>query len=153
MHSRYLSMIWALMFVFAVNVQAQEGAAGTVTTPPSTGIVQPPTPPVEPAKPAEKPALEKSKPIEKPRSVETPPRPESSGAKASETPILGAHAPNPAASPAPAAARQEVSFSCMLLAFAMLILGAAAGFIGRHLMSRHKLGGMTVRVGTWRGIP
>jgi hypothetical protein len=45
------------------------------------------------------------------------------------------------------------SFGCLALSFAMLIIGIAAGFIGRHLMSRHKLGGMSVRIGTWRGIP
>lgn len=149
MRSSYLSMTWVLVFAFTVNVQAQEEAAGTPTT---TETVQPPSPPVEPAKPKEKSAPEKPKPIEKPRSVQAPSKPETT-VKAAETPLLGAPVPNPSASSVPAAVRQEISFPCIALAFAMLILGAAAGFIGRHLMSRHKLGGMTVRVGTWRGIP
>lgn len=148
-----LPMIWVLTLAFTANVQAQEGTAGSAVTPATTGTVQPPSPAVEPAKPLEKPALEKPKPIEKPRSVEAPAKPESTGARASEAAVLGMPAPNPVASSIPAAVRQEVSFPCIALAFAMLTLGAAAGFIGRHLMSRHKLGGMTVRVGTWRGIP
>ena len=152
MRSTFLSMTWALVFVFTVNAQAQEGTAGTSTTPTATGTVEAPSPPVERAKPAEKPTLEKSKPIEKPRVVETPSKPETTTAKAAETPVLGAPVPNPPSS-VPTAVQPDVSFPCMALAFAMLILGAAAGFIGRHLMSRHKLGGMTVRVGTWRGIP
>lgn len=153
MRNSYLSMTWALAFMLTANVQAQEGIATTPPTATPTETVQSPTSPaVEPAKPKEKPVLEKPKPIEKPRSVEAPPRPEATGAKVPETPISSAPVPN-SATPPIQAVRQEVSFPCIALAFAMLILGAAAGFIGRHLMSRHKLGGMTVRVGTWRGIP
>ena len=149
----FSSMTWAFAFVFTVNAQAQEGAAGTATTPTTTGAVQSPSPPVESAKPTEKPTLEKSKSTEKPRTVEVPAKPETTAAKPAGTPVLGTPVPNPVTSPVPADVRPDVSFPCMALAFAMLILGAAAGFIGRHLMSRHKLGGMTVRVGTWRGIP
>lgn len=148
----FLSMTWALAFMLTANVQAQEGTATTSTATPTETVQSPTSPAVEPAKPKEKPVLEKPKPIEKPRSVEAPPRPESTGVKPSEIPISSAPVPNSAASPVQAV-RQEASFPCIALAFAMLILGAAAGFIGRHLMSRHKLGGMTVRVGTWRGIP
>ena len=123
--------------------------------PPVSGTTEiTPVAPVERPKPVEKPRpIEKPKPIEKPR-VE----PENTGfipnltvpapAKTVET-----GAPVLVTAPATSSGRSNYSFGCLALAFAMLILGIGAGFLGRHLMSRHKLGGMTVRIGTWRGIP
>jgi hypothetical protein len=134
--------------------------APTPALAPPAPVVNEKPKPVEKAKPAEKikPVEKpKPKPVEKPhlaadavRPVEVPP------SKSSEPSA-------PAAVPAPALASNGVakqdetttgySLGCLALSFAMLILGVAAGFLGRHLMSRHKLGGMTVRIGTWRGIP
>ena len=118
----------------------------------------------EKPKPAERPRLaEKPKPIEKPKPAEKPrlvaenlQPPESLPGKPIEPP-----APAAVATPTPGddgTARQGeasagYSFGCLALSFAMLIIGVAAGFLGRHFLSRHKLGGMTVRIGTWRGIP
>jgi hypothetical protein len=61
--------------------------------------------------------------------------------------------PGPQAGVAAAATGGGLTVGCGLLAFAMLIIGFAAGFVGRHFWSRRQLGGMTVRIGTWRGIP
>lgn len=134
-----------------VGVPAAERAE--VTTP----AVVPPAPVViDKPKPAERPKpLDKPKPVEKPRpTVENVRPPEDAPSKPIEPSI-------PAAVPVPAdndTARQGeassgYSFGCLGLSFAMLIIGIAAGFLGRHFLSRHKLGGMTVRIGTWRGIP
>jgi len=109
---------------------------------------------VEKPKPVERPKLvEKPKPVEKPRSaVESFRAPE-------DVPVKPFEPPAPAAVPADmGTARQGeahtgYSLGCLGLSFAMLIIGIAAGFLGRHFLSRHKLGGMTVRIGTWRGIP
>jgi uncharacterized membrane protein len=106
----------------------------------------------------EKPAfVEKPKPADKPRVAAENARPPE------VTPSPAIEPPAPAAVPAPAAADNNpatpgetsagYSFGCVTLSFAMLIIGFAAGFLGRHFLSRHKLGGMTVRIGTWRGIP
>jgi len=144
----------------ALGVDPAPGASATERNepvapgiPPTTGII------VEKPKPAEKPKLvELPKPVEKPRPVVT---------KDVRTAVVEPGKPKEPASPAaaPAAepgetamATQEkksagYSFSCLALAFAMLLIGIAAGFLWRHLMSRRKLGGMTVRIGTWRGIP
>ena len=118
----------------------------------TTPAVVPPVPIlIEKPKPAERP-----KPVEKPRpAVESTQPPDVTPAKSTE--------PAPAADPAPVPADNGTasqgeanagySFGCLALSFAMLIIGIAAGFLGRHFLSRHKLGGMTVRIGTWRGIP
>ena len=115
---------------------------------------------VTPAAPVERPKpVEKPRPIEKPKPIEKPQvEPENTGfipnstlptpAKAVET-----GAPVLVSAPSTSSGGSNYSFGCLALAFAMLILGIGAGFLGRHLMSRHKLGGMTVRIGTWRGIP
>lgn len=121
--------------------------------------IPPPAPSVtEKPKPAEKP-----KPIEKPKSVEKPRPPVEITRPPEVTPSKPIESPAPAVMPAPAPADNATarqgeasagySFGCLALSFAMLIIGIAAGFLWRHLMSRHKLGGMTVRIGTWRGIP
>jgi len=124
-----------------------------VTTP---AVVSPAQVVNEKPKPAERPKLvEKPKPVEKPRpTIESARPPE-------VTPSIAIEPPAPVAAPVPAdngTARQGeassgYSFGCLGLSFAMLIIGIAAGFLWRHLMSRHKLGGMSVRIGTWRGIP
>ena len=102
--------------------------------------------------------VEKPKPAEKPQPVaETVRPPEVMPARPIE-PSVPVTAPAPAPGDEDAAAPGEASaggysFGCLALSFAMLITGIAAGFLGRHFLSRHKLGGMTVRIGTWRGIP
>lgn len=96
-----------------------------------------------------------AKPIEKPRpAVEV----EKTEIPAKPAPVAAAK-PEPEKSQAPVAppiggtAPASTSFGTWGLAFAMLIVGFAAGFFWRHQMSRRKLGGMSVRIGTWRGIP
>lgn len=119
----------------------------TPKTPPKPRAVSKPAAAVtvpEPPKPAEKPqaAAENvtprnavtNKPVEAPPPPAVPP-------------------PTPATTETELPAATGYSFGCLALAFAMLIIGFAAGFLGRHFLSRHKLGGMTVRIGTWRGIP
>jgi hypothetical protein len=101
--------------------------------------------------------VEKPKPVDKPRLAAENVRPPE------VTPNQAIEPSTPAAVPAPAPADNNLatpgetsagySFGCVTLSFAMLIIGFAAGFLGRHFLSRHKLGGMTVRIGTWRGIP
>ena len=124
-----------------------------------TPAVAPPAQAVdEKPKPAERP-----KPVEKPRPVEKPHATVEISRPQEMMPSKPIEPPAPAAMPAPAPADNGTtrqgeasagySFGCLALSFAMLIIGIAAGFIGRHLMSRHKLGGMSVRIGTWRGIP
>jgi len=137
----------------AVIAPAPESAETT------TPAVAPPAPIVnEKPKPAERP-----KPVERPRPVEKP-RPTAENARPPEViPSKPIEPPAPAVVTAPAladhgATRQSeasagYSFGCLALSFAMLIIGIAVGFLWRHLMSRHKLGGMSVRIGTWRGIP
>ena len=157
MRSSCLSITWVLALALTVNAYAQEEVAGPAT--PVVTETETPPPPVERPRPAEKPRIEKPKPIEKPR-----PDPEISGSPSNPATIkpkpVETAAPvvvpvsSPMAPPAPPAiVRDSASLSCLALAFAMLILGVAVGFLGRHLLSRHKLGGMTVRIGTWRGIP
>jgi|GEM_PF-3271497 len=126
------------------------------TAPPA---VAPPAPIVnEKPRPAERP-----KPVERPRPVEKP-RSTTENARSPEVvPRKPIEPPTPAVAPAPALADHGAtqqseanagySFGCLALSFAMLIIGIAVGFLWRHLMSRHKLGGMSVRIGTWRGIP
>jgi outer membrane biosynthesis protein TonB len=137
-------------------VVAPPAERAETTTPP---VAPPAQIVIEKPKPVEKPKPpEKPKPVEKPRPtiVKDVPPPNVVPSKPIEPPA-------PAAVPAPApdktgAAKQGettacYSFGCLVLAFAMLIIGVAIGFLWRHLISRHKLGGMSVRIGTWRGIP
>ena len=139
--------------------------ADPVTAVPSAERVEVTTPAVVPPAKA---ANEKPKPVENPKPVEKPkllekPRPAVENARLPEVgPSKSVEPSVPAAVPAPAdidlaskqgQASSGYSLGCLGLAFAMLIIGIAAGFLWRHLMSRHKLGGMSVRIGTWRGIP
>lgn len=104
--------------------------------------------PVERPRPAAKP-IEKPRPVVEGEKTEVPVKP---------TPVAAAK-PEPEKPQAPVvpptggAASAPTSFGCWGLAFAMLIVGFVAGFFWRHQMSRRKLGGMSVRIGTWRGIP
>lgn len=129
--------------------------ADPVVVPPATERAEITKPPVVP--PAQV-VIEKPKPVEKPKPaiVKDVPPPNVVPSKASEPPAPAA-VPEPAPDMTGAARQGETtagySFGCLILAFAMLIIGVAIGFLWRHLMSRHKLGGMTVRIGTWRGIP
>lgn len=125
---------------------ADPGATGTATP-----VLEQPPPP-----PATAPVV-----VEKPRSVVVKPQlvppPPPVPAKPEEAPVPPPvpvePAPQPEVAAAATAAGGGLSVGCGLLAFAMLIVGVAAGFVGRHFWSRRQLGGMTVRIGTWRGIP
>jgi hypothetical protein len=146
--------------------QAVEGAetADPTLSPPAwepTSVVPAPPPVAPPARVVSdkpKPAAERPKPpaVEKPKPPVEKPRP------VVESPIPAAAPPAkpidpPAVAPVDAgpakAAGGGYSLGCLALAFAMLVIGFAAGFLWRHQTSRRKLGGMSVRIGTWRGIP
>lgn len=143
---------------------------GLAFAPIASAVDEPPAPPVAeteaaPVVPNERPiplerpkAVEKPKIVEKPKPVEKPRLEIDSAGPSVSSPTLPTPAkaieptpPSPVSTPGPGLGCN--SFGCMALAFAMLILGIGVGFLGRHFMSRHKLGGMTVRIGTWRGIP
>lgn len=140
-----------LTFMLASAASAEEPA-----TPPAPVPAENAPALMEQPKPIQRPKL-----MEKPKAAERPqassPTSESVPQAASTTPVKpevqSTVAPSSPAPSPPAASRGAYSLPCWVLAFAMLILGIAVGFLGRHLMSRHKLGGMTVRIGTWRGIP
>ena len=152
---RGLYIALSLMLTFSSGVEALEEPAVS----PAPGSTE-----SAPIVPVERPKLlERPKPVEKPKPVERP-RSEPENSSSTLNPALSAPskptetvAPGAVSAPAPSSsvgsARSSTSFGCLVLAFAMLILGIGVGFLGRHLMSRHKLGGMTVRIGTWRGIP
>lgn len=136
---------------------ADPGATGTAPS----ALEQPPPPATAPVV-VEKPRpVEPPKPVAKPRPVvEQPaPPPLPAAAKPEEAPVPPPVPVEPApqsevaAAAAATAAGGGFTVGCGLLAFAMLIVGFAAGFVGRHFWSRRQLGGMTVRIGTWRGIP
>jgi len=162
MRDRFIVVLGLALFCPAIGLGADPvvGAPVAERTEVTTPAVVPPAQIVnEKPKPAEKPIpVERPKPVEKPRPVIV------KDVRPSDVqPSKPIEPPAPAAVPAPApdetgAAGQDgmsagYSFGCLALSFAMLIIGVAAGFLWRHLMSRHKLGGMTVRIGTWRGIP
>jgi hypothetical protein len=146
-------MVLGLVLLFPAGALAQD----------TDSSVRPPAP--EATAPVVLPAAEKPKPVEKLKPVEKPKPAEKPRALTENTNPAETAPPKPAAkpveTPAPAApattdpgvASAGYSFGCLALSFAMLIIGIAAGFVWRHLMSRRKLGGMTVRIGTWRGIP
>jgi outer membrane biosynthesis protein TonB len=144
---------------------APESIAPERTEPAPSVVTPPPLTPKAPPKPraASKPATvpappQATKPAEKPHTVVENAAPRNAVA---DKPVV--EVPPPAAAPPPHASTGNseteppvatgYSIGCLALSFAMLIIGFAAGFLGRHLLSRHKLGGMTVRIGTWRGIP
>lgn len=147
----YIGLSLLLAFSCAV------GAVDDPVVSPGAGITESaPVVPIDKPKP-----LEKPKPVEKPKTAEKP-RAESENTGSVSTPAFSVPAKTvetvapvsvPAPIPAVSGPASSYSFSCVALAFAMLIVGIGVGFLGRHLMSRHKLGGMTVRIGTWRGIP
>ncbi len=125
----------------------------------TTPVVAPPAPVVN-----EKPrTVEKTKPVEKPKPADKPRAAAENVRPPDAAPGKLIEPPAPATAAAPAVTdhrmttRGEASagypIGCLALSFAMLIIGIVAGFLGRHFLSRHKLGGMTVRIGTWRGIP
>lgn len=160
MRSR-LILLPVLAALLAPGAGAQTPEPSTVAPPVSSEPVPPPTPaPVPPVAPPPrpvserpKPPVERPKPVEKPRVVTEVPKPvEVAPPQPVETPVP------PPAEPAPIVAATPTggngfAFGCAALAFAMLVIGFAAGFVARHFWSRRKLGGMTVRIGTWRGIP
>ena len=129
---------------------ADPGATGTATPVLEQPVPPPATAPVEPPKPAEKPRPIVVKPQPVPPPPPVPAKPEEAPVP---PPVPVEPAPQPEVAAAATAAGGGLSVACGLLAFAMLIVGFAAGFVGRHFWSRRQLGGMTVRIGTWRGIP
>ena len=151
----------------AIAADPEPVAAPETSAPESTVTTPEPPPPAKP-KPVPKPHVN-SKPAAAPTPAPAPlkpaEKPPAAEAAAGHTSNNGANqpvvAPAPPAVTPPAPATADVgspaatgrSIGCLALSFAMLILGFVAGFVGRHLLSRHKLGGMTVRIGTWRGIP
>lgn len=162
MRDRFIVVLGLALFCPAIGLGADPVVDTAVpeTVESALPAIPPPAPSeTEKPKPAEKPIpIEKPKPVVKPRpAIVKDVRP--SNAQPSKPIEL----PAPVAVPAPApdetgtAGQGGMSagytFGCLALSFAMLIIGIAAGFLWRHLMSRHKLGGMTVRIGTWRGIP
>jgi hypothetical protein len=135
-------LIIALGFMLGV-IGAAQAADPAVPAPAEVPVAPAPV-----VAPAPRPVVEAPKPVERPKPVEKP-RPVVEAPKAAEP-----AAPAPAVSTdTPVAAASSYSLGCLALAFAMLVTGFAAGFIARHLVSRRQLGGMTVRIGTWRGIP
>jgi len=152
------SLLVCTLLMFPVVAAAQ-----TADSPP---VAPPPTAEQAPADAELAPAVKT--PVERPRPVVKPapkPRPAVEAKKpevpAKPAPVVTAKPPaelENLPTPAPAAstggtAPAATSLGCWGLAFAMLIVGFAAGFFWRHQMSRRKLGGMSVRIGTWRGIP
>jgi hypothetical protein len=162
MRSRFIIVLGLALISSSIALGA-DPAVGTAVPESVEGALPAIPPPAQSVTEEPKPA-EKPKPIEKPKPV-VKPRPaivkdvQPSNVQSSK-PI---EPPAPVAVPAPAPDETGTagqggmsagySFGCLALSFAMLIIGVAAGFLWRHLMSRHKLGGMTVRIGTWRGIP
>lgn len=143
-----LYMVLGLVLAVPAGAFAQE--TDSVIRPPVPEVVAPPV--VEKPKPAEKP-----RPVEKPRAPVENIKPAETSQPAPAVKPAEIVAPAAVtASAAPVTANPQgagYSFACLALSFAMLIIGVAAGFVWRHLMSRRKLGGMSVRIGTWRGIP
>ena len=118
-----------------------------------------PAPAVVESVPPAKAPLERPKPAEKPKPVAAAPKPPEP-VKPPPAPAAAPKPPEPAKPEgfAPAAgtanpAGSAAPLGCWGLAFAMLLVGFVAGFLWRHQTSRRKLGGMSVRIGTWRGIP
>lgn len=162
MHRR-MFLVAGLMLVFAAGAGAETADPATVTpattTPAPEGAAAPAPPAVVPPVRV---VPEKPKPPEKPRADLGKARP---AEIAPAAPVVSpVEPPPPVAVPEPAnpmkgapapadEANGGFAFACVALSFAMLIIGFAAGFIARHYWSRHKLGGMTVRIGTWRGVP
>ncbi len=137
---------WAGFLMTMLLVSGNAGAEPGDPAAPAPAAAEARPPVVIPA------AVERPKPVERPapaRPVAEPPKP---------APVT-VRPPEPApAEPAATTVVTESSGSTgwvayWLTGFAMLLIGFAAGFVTRHLVSRRKLGGMTVRIGTWRGIP
>lgn len=137
-----------LLFPAAVLAQTAESPPAAVQTPMETETAPAINTPAERPRPAVKPAP-KPRPMVGTQEPEAPVKP---------APVAAAKPDEPEKPRAPVAPTGETSpastsFGCWGLAFAMLIVGFAAGYFWRHQMSRRKLGGMSVRIGTWRGIP
>lgn len=151
---RSVFLVSAVFQMLAGNavLAAEEGAAPSAVVVPATTPAAAPKPPVPPAAPV---VVPKPVPVEKekPAAAQPPasppigtPEPTHSGdlpAGRDTKTVAG-----PAIAPDGLAGYLWPAFS-----FAMLIVGFAAGYFWRHHVSRQKLGGMTVRIGTWRGTP
>ncbi len=149
MRNRWYIML-GLVFAFPAGALAQD--PDSAVRPPASEAAAPPVPPVfEKRIPVEKP-----KPAERPRALtENTDSAETASPKPAANHVETSAPATVPASAVPATENRGTGYSlgCLALAFAMLIIGIATGFVWRHLMSRRKLGGMTVRIGTWRGIP
>lgn len=134
---------------------AEPEPVAPVPAPVETEVV-PATPPPERPKPA-------ARPVEKPRppvvAAPIPPEPvKPAPVEAARSEPARPDNPDKANDTAPpagsaASGARSIPLGSWGLAFAMLLIGFVAGFFWRHQMSRRKLGGMSVRIGTWRGIP
>jgi len=151
------SLLVCVLLILPAAVAAQTAESPPVTLPPTAeqAPVDAETAPavktpIERPRPAAKP-VPKPRPVAEAQNPEVPARP---------APVAAAKPAEPDKPPAPVpvvstggTASAAAALGCWGLAFAMLIVGFAAGFFWRHQMSRRKLGGMSVRIGTWRGIP
>lgn len=132
---------WLAAVVMVTSpVWAEPGDTAPAPVVPDARVV--PAAAVEAPKPAAKP--------DKPKPVPEPVKPAPAATGPAETTVVATVVPG---APVPLEAAGCVSITCWLISFAMLIMGFAAGFVARHVVSRRKLGGMSVRIGTWRGIP
>ncbi len=140
-----VSTIVFLTFAGAA-VQAEE----VVNPPPAAAPVVAPKPPAPVVVPAAAPkpvVVPKPVPAEKEQKPAAVPPPASPPANIPEPMHSG---DMPVARETKAA---STGYAWPAFSFAMLIVGFVAGYFWRHHVSRHKLGGMTVRIGTWRGTP
>ena len=134
---------WLAAVVLAMSpVWAEPGDTAPAPVVPDVRAVNPGAAAAEAPKPAAKP--------DKPKPAAEPAKPAPAATGSAETMVATAVVPG---APVPLEAAGRASITCWLISFAMLILGFAAGFVARHVVSRRKLGGMSVRIGTWRGIP
>lgn len=136
------------LMLAGVVARAEEASPAPAAVTPAAAPVAAPKPPA-PAAPAAVPkpaAAEKEKPAAAQPPASSPAEPERSG----DMP-LGREAKTVAG---PAVVTDGLAgYLWPAFSFAMLIAGFAAGYFWRHHVSRQKLGGMTVRIGTWRGTP
>jgi len=159
MRSASLVSFVLLAIAGAVALAAEEPSPPSAAPVPAVAPVpvaapKPPVPSAAPA-PAPKPvvAVEKPKLAEKPAekpAVPSPASPPAEPERSGDMPM--SRETKPGAEPA-VALNGIGAYTWPAFSFAMLILGFVAGYAWRHHVSRHKLGGMTVRIGTWRGTP
>lgn len=153
----FLSIAILMMTVIAPSL-AEEGApapaAATAPAPiPAPAPVAAPKPPAVPTATPKPAPVERPKPVEAPKPQAAPPAPVSPAAEPERSGDMPpAHETKATAEPG-AATNGLGAYLWPVFSFAMLVVGFVAGYFWRHQTSRRKLGGMTVRIGTWRGTP